>query len=215
MKPVSNRVSILSCASLAFASALAFVGCATSKEPTYFALATAPRAGDSASSSSSAPALIELRRPGIAGYLDRADIVTKIKDHQLQIDSDQRWAEPLGDMIGRVVAQDLSSRLGGSQIFLESGAISAVPEVIVAMDVQTFDVGSDGQVTLATQVVIETPNGQTPPRAKRFELKGRPDSGSTSALVATMSTLLGSLSDGIAALLVQRPVAEVARKPSP
>jgi uncharacterized lipoprotein YmbA len=187
------RYLVIALSLMALVSALA---CSGSKEPTYFALASRP-----AQSQAGAPPLIELRRPGIAGYLDRADIVTKVKDYQLKIDTNERWAEPLGDMVGRVLAQDLSTRLGESQVFVESGAISALPDAIVAIDVQTFDVGSDGQVTLIAQVVIETPGSKAATRAKRFTLHANPTADNTSALIASMSTLVADLSDGIAAML--------------
>ncbi len=178
---------------------IAVAGCGASKEPAYFALAARPAPAAQAG----APPLIEVRRPGIAGYLDRADIVTRVQDYRLQIETAERWAEPLGDMIGRVLAQNLASRLGESQVFVESGAISAIPGAIVAVDIQTLDAGSDGQVTLVAQVVVETPGAPRATRARRFTLHSRPASSSTAALVASMSALVAELSDGVATMLRQ------------
>ena len=199
-------------------------GCLSSKEPAYYALA--PNAG-SVAGGGSAPALVELRRPSLAGYLDRADIVTRVEDYRLRVATLERWAEPLGDMVGRVLGQDLANRLPGTQLFVEAGAISAVPEAIVAVEIQTFERNGDGEVSLVAQVVIERPSSAesaapqplasaVPPglppsvaprpktadgTAKRVSVKAKPKNGSTEALVATMSDLTGQLADQIAALL--------------
>ncbi len=179
------------------ASALALLAaCGGSKEPTYFALAPRIHAAEAG-----APTLIEVRRPGLAGYLDRPEIVKTVKDYRLQLETGERWAEPLGDMIGRVIASDLSSRLEGSQIFVENGAISAIPEAVVAIDVQMFDAGADGALRLVAEVVIEARSDPKLTRAKHFALQAHLESGSTAALVAGMSTLLAELADGIAAML--------------
>ena len=180
-------------------SLLLAAGCSASKEPTYFTLASSP-----ATSRGGAPALIELRRPAVAGHLDRADVVRRVKDYKLDISTNDRWAEPLGDMVGRVLAQDLASRLGESQLFVENGAISSLPDVIVAVNVQTFERGADDDVVLVAQVVLDVPRTRQPVRAKRFELRNKSGGGSTQELVASMSTLLGQLADGVAEMLRQR-----------
>lgn len=179
-----------------FVLALALTACGGSKEPAYYALAAR-----SASPHAGAPPLIELRRPGIAGYLDRADIVKRVAGYRLDVDSDERWAEPLADMVGRVVANNLSSRLTGTQVFQESGAISAVPNAILAIDILELDATDDGNLTLVATVAIETPNAPSSARVQRFTLSGRPASSDTAGMVAAMSDLLGKLADGIVDLL--------------
>ena len=68
--------------------------------------------------------------------------------YQLTLNGGERWASPLGDMIGRALAEDLSSRLPGSSVFTSSGAISADPNATVEVDIQRFDAASTGPVTL-------------------------------------------------------------------
>ena len=43
---------------------------------------------------------IELRRIGLAGYLDRPEIVRSAADYRLRVTDRERWGEPLGGMIG-------------------------------------------------------------------------------------------------------------------
>lgn len=182
-----------------FVLALLLTGCGSSREPAYYALAPRP-----ATARTGAPALVELRRPGIAGYLDRSDIVKGVASYRLKVDSDERWAEPLSDMVGRVVADDLSSRLQGTQVFQESGAISLVPNVVLAIDVLKLDATDDGDLTLIATVAVEVPNTPNAGRVQRFTLRGHPASSDTAGMVGAMSDLLGKLADGIVDLLVAR-----------
>ena len=175
-------------------------GCGTSREPSYFALE--PRAG---SARAGAPKLVELRRPSVAGYLDRADIVTRVKDNQLKLDTGDRWAEPLPEMISRVLVRDLATRLGGSHVFMESGAIAAEPDAAVAVDVLAFHPDGDGRLRLVAQVAVEAAGASPTTKVETFELsRPLPPVSDTSSLVDAMSGLLADLSDRIADLLRQR-----------
>ncbi len=171
-------------------------GCGSSKEPTLYSLASRP-----GQQQAGAPRLVELRRPGIAGYLDRSVIVTKVASYKLRMDADERWAEPLGDMIGRVLQQDLSTRLAESNVFVEAGAISAVPDAIVSVDITRFDAADDGRVTLQAQVIVERLGTARKQTARALSFNAVPKNGDTGELVATMSNLVSDLSDALAAML--------------
>jgi uncharacterized protein len=147
----------------------------------------------------SAPArVIEVVRPGLAGYLDRSDIVVKNAGYRLQLTSGARWAEPLGDMIGRVVAQDISQRLPGSSVYAESGAIGADPELRVELNVQRFDQTGDGVVRLIGEVAIEQGRGHRLLHTRQLDVQGQAQPGNVAALAAAMSGLLGQVADQVA-----------------
>jgi uncharacterized lipoprotein YmbA len=175
---------------------LAALGCGSSPNTIYYAMAStrgAPQAGW--------PHLIQLRRPALAGYLDRDEIVSRVVAYRLQVASGESWSEPLGDMIGRLVGEDLSERLPGSIVFTEASPISADPDAVVSLDIQRFDVGADGAVVLLAEFTLERPPSHTAFRSRRVELRMRPSDSGTAALVGTMSALLGQLADEVAAEL--------------
>ena len=141
--------------------------------------------------------VIELRRPGLAGYLDRPDIVLRDAGYQLSVNSQLRWAEPIGDMIGRVLTQDISQRLPSSTVFSETGAITADATLRVEVDIVRFDQGEDGRLTLVAEAALEAGRSHAPLRARHIVLQA--DAGAGAAgLVAAMSTLLGELADRVA-----------------
>ena len=173
---------------------LALSGC-TSPEPAYFTLAPVPgtpRPGG--------PKLVELQRPGLAGYLDRPGIVRADSAFQLNVAANERWGEPLGDLIGRILAEDLNQRLPGSSVFTSAGSISAQPDARVELDVQRFDADATGNVVLLAQVAVS--RGRRANAATRtVRLTQRPASPATRDLVAAMSTVLGGLADTLAGML--------------
>jgi uncharacterized lipoprotein YmbA len=142
--------------------------------------------------------VIELRRPGLAGYLDRPDIVLSNAGYQLSVNSQLRWAEPIGDMIGRILTQDLSQRLPSSTVFSETGAITADPSLRIEVDILRFDQGADGRVTLVAQAALEAGRSHTPLRTRHITLQADPGGPGAPPLVAAMSTLLGELADRLA-----------------
>jgi uncharacterized lipoprotein YmbA len=169
------------------------VAACSSPDPTYYTLQVAPGAPVPGG-----PATIEIRRPGLAGYLDRSDVVLKSADYRLDVNSQLRWAEPLGDMIGRVLAQDLGQRLPGTAVFSQSGAITADPSMRVEVDILTFDADASGTVTLAAELAIERGTTHQPLAARHVSLTAQPAGPGAAAQAAAMSSLLGQLADQVA-----------------
>jgi uncharacterized lipoprotein YmbA len=157
--------------------------------------------------------LIKLRRPAIAGYLDRAEIVSRVSDHRLRVASGDSWGEPLADMTGRVFAEDLAGRLSGSVVFTELSPISAAPDAVVSLDIQRFDVAGDGTLNLRAEVSVERGVDHAVVGVRTVDLSLRPSSGTTTALVAGMSDLVAQLADQVAPYLVAAPGGEPVARP--
>jgi uncharacterized lipoprotein YmbA len=174
---------------------VATAGCA-SPDSTFYTLQPVPGTATAQGALATARS-VEVRRPGLAGYLDRSDVVLRDADYKLGLKETQRWAEPLGDMIGRVLTEDLSQRLPQSNVFGEGGAISADADVRVEVDIQRFDADATGTVTLAAQVALEAGRTHQPIATRHVVLTATPASAGAGALAATLSTLLGQLADTI------------------
>ncbi|RYY14966.1 MAG: membrane integrity-associated transporter subunit PqiC [Alphaproteobacteria bacterium] len=171
---------------------LALTGC-SSPDPSFYTLA--PIRGTPIPGG---PKLVELRRPGIAGYLDRSEIARSNSPYQLKLNSAERWGEPFGDMLGRVLAEDLNSRLAGTSVFTSAGAISADAGARVEIDIQRFDADAGGQIVLVAQVAITRDRNRSEPITSSLRLSETPASGSTADYVAAMSRALAAASERIA-----------------
>ena len=193
-------------------------GCGSSPEPIFYALSPtrsviqaqapapaqpSPQAGarQPGAAQAGAPHAIRIRRPGLAGYLDRPEIVRRVVEFRLGVASNERWGEPLDMMVARVLAEDIQQRVPGASVFTAEGAITADPDATVEVDVQRFDVGETGEVNLVAQVAVERGATHTAAATQAVRLGARPRADTTAALVSTMSDLLGQMADQIAAML--------------
>jgi uncharacterized lipoprotein YmbA len=177
--------------------ALLLSGCA-SPNPGYYTLRTVPgpvRPGG--------PATVEIRRVGLAGYLDRNAIIRDNNGLQLNVAPNEVWGEPLGDLITGKLAEDLTQRLPGSTVFTEQGAISANAAATVEVNVQRFDAEPDGSVILLAQAAVEDGQGHNPTATRTIRVEEHPASQATADYVAALSTALGALSDQLAQMLVK------------
>jgi uncharacterized protein len=145
-------------------------------------------------------ATIEVRRPSIAGYLDRREIVLGVRDEQLELARDSHWAEPLDAMIGRVLAADLALRLPKSQVLTDLSSLGVVPGVRIDTEVQRFELGADGLV-LRAMVVIRRGAESSPAHLETVELVDRAAGHDSPAVVAALNGLLGKLADRVASSL--------------
>jgi len=178
---------------------LLLVGCA-SPNPVLYTLAVVPGAV-----LTGAPHAIQVRRIGLAGYLDRPGIVRSTSDYQLQIANDDRWGEPLGGLLLRVLDQDLAQRLPGSSVYSDSGAISADPDAVVEIDLQRFDANAKGTIIISAQASVRPGDHSDRAQTRPIRLEVTPRSGATSDYVAALSQGLGQIADIIAGMASQQP----------
>jgi uncharacterized lipoprotein YmbA len=178
--------------------ALACAACGSSPDPVYYAM----RAVDPATPRHRAWAhLIEVRKVGLPGYLDRTEIVRKVAHYRLGIAGGQSWSEPLTAMLGRLLSTDLANRLEGSFVFSEASPISTAPDAVVGVDIQRFDCGDDDTLVMDAEVSVEKAPAHTIVFTKRVALQTRVGASDTTALVAAMSSQVGQLADVIAVAL--------------
>jgi uncharacterized lipoprotein YmbA len=182
------------------ASALASAGCASSPEPQFYTLF--PHDGRTWEGE---PLEVQLRRPGLPGYLDRPQIVRHEQPGKIEFSGADCWGAPLDGMVGSILAQNLAQRLPGASVYGESGAISSAPDVLVEVDIQRFELTERGDVELVAQVALHWPKTEAPARLERYTSSRSPADRSTTRLVTEMSELLAELANSIARSLRAGP----------
>jgi uncharacterized protein len=174
---------------------LTLTACASSPPTRFFALDPVSSSASQSGQSTAKPVKIDAVH--IPPALDRESMVRGESGNQLQISSQDRWAGDLGEMIRRVLTQDLSSRLpSGTVIAPESPAPPAARGLVV--DILTFQPQGSGEVALdADWTLLE--GTQSNPVLRRSVHLTAPAAASAQDEAAAMSTLLGQLADHIAA----------------
>lgn len=145
---------------------------------------------------SGGPHAITLRQVSLARYLERPQIVRSSQQYRLDVQANDWWGEPLAAMVGRVLGEDLTQRLTGTQVFNEAGAISPDSDTRIEVNVLRMDADASGAVVLDAQVAIAGPTGE--PTAHTVHLTARPTDASLEAQVAATSQAVGQLADAIA-----------------
>ena len=167
-------------------------------DPTLYTLAAQPGTPVAASARVRS---VELRRIGVAGYLDRPGIVRSPTAYRLDVTQNSRWAAPIGQMLERTVADDLMTRMPGVTVFTESGAISMQPDRVVKVDIQRLDADPSGDVVLQAQVAVFDGMAGSAATIRSFQTSQRPASMAVEDQVAAMSVAVGALADEIAGML--------------
>jgi hypothetical protein len=176
---------------------LTLAACASSPPTRFFALDPTSSAAPAA-----APAVADATKPvkidavHLPPALDRNSMVLGESANQLQISSQDRWAGDLGEMIRRVLTQDLANRLpGGMVIAPDSPAPPSARGLVV--DILTFQPQGTGEVVLDADWTLLEGTQSNPVLRRSVHLTGAA-AASSQGEAAAMSTLLGQLADSIA-----------------
>lgn len=135
---------------------LALAACGTTAPARFYTLS-------STATVASAPALnvsVVVGPTSIPATVDRPEFVTTRGSNSVDVDSFNRWAEPLNDGVARVVAGDLQALLGGSTVAVAPLANFAAT-YRVTLRVQRFESTLGASVLIdAVWVVRKEPNGE-------------------------------------------------------
>jgi hypothetical protein len=173
---------------------LTLAGCASSPPTRYFALD--PAAPGSPATDQTAGKPVKVDAVHIPPALDRDSMVRGESDNQLQISAQDRWAGDLGEMIRRVLTQDLAQRLpSGMVVAPQSPAPPSARGLVV--DILTFQPQAGEVVLDADWTLLQ--GTQSNPVLRRSAHLTAPGASSAQGQAQAMSTLLGQLADGIAA----------------
>jgi uncharacterized protein len=147
-----------------------------------------------------APKVIALRQIGVARYLERSQIVRSSENYRLDVLSNDWWGEPLSAMLSRVLVDELSQRLPGSTVYAETGAVSVSADATIELNVNRMDLDASGTLVLQAQAAIGL-KGRSAPLTRSFHFEVPPPNGGVAGEVAAISTAVGQLADGLAAML--------------
>lgn len=189
-----------------FRRALAVLGmtvtlaaCSSSPPPALYTIA--PISGAPVSG---APKVVLLQQITLARYLERQQIVRSSENYRLDVMSNDWWGEPLGAMLGRVLVEELGQRLPGSTVLGENGGISSSPDVTVELNILRLDKDTAGNVILQAQAGVAF-KGRGAPALRAFRFSVSPSTPDVDGEVAAISTAVGQLADGLAAMLPASP----------
>ena len=172
---------------------LTLAACASSPPTRFFALD--PTSAAAPAAASGAPVKIDAVH--IPPALDRNSMVRGESDNQLQISSEDRWAGDLGEMIRRVLTQDLAGRLPGDMVIAPDSPAPPNARGIV-IDILTFQPQATGEVVLDADWTLLEGTHSNPVLRRSVHLTGSA-AASAQGEAAAMSMLLGQLADSIAA----------------
>lgn len=198
----SRRTMRRHAASLGLALVMATGLSACGSDPTLYSIAPVPGVAQSGG-----PVVVEVRTPVVAASLDRDEIVRQDKDYKLGMAKGNAWSEAIGDMIGRVLTQDLAQRLPGTTVFAQNDAVSTKPLAFVELTVTAFNADQKGNASLVGSLSIHGDKpGIGPNLTVPVQLQAPLDNARASTLVAGLSTLTGQLADQAAQKIRALPV---------
>jgi uncharacterized lipoprotein YmbA len=134
--------------------------------------------------------------------LDRSNIVTRTDANRLDISEYHRWAGNLGEILPRVMGENLAQILSPTPVVVYPWAGMAVPSHRVALDIIRFDGVRGDRIVLMANWSISGPNGSATPRIGRSRVEEPIASIGYDDYVAAQSRALATLSREIADALV-------------
>jgi uncharacterized lipoprotein YmbA len=137
-------------------------------------------------------------RVELPGDLDRDSFVTRVGPNRLNVSDTDRWAGPFDEMIQRVLASDLSSRLPAGMVLAPGDPIPASGARTVKLTIRQFMGDANGHVVLEADWSLLAGNPPKPELIRHEQLFDNAASNHPSAIVATMGHLLARLADRIA-----------------
>lgn len=195
--PSTAQRPVLRCL-LWLSAALLTVGCSSSPPVRLYQL----RAEPMVSASSPAPTGTGLRWAvgpvSLPDYLDRDAIVRPVARAGLSADGSQRWAEPLRDVVPRLLSADLARLRGTEQVWRAPAPAGAGVERVLRVEFQRFDAREDGRtVVLQARWMLIDPSARVPARVHESRLEAPCDDPSTDALAAAHRQALWLLAQDI------------------
>ena len=176
--------------------ALALASCGSSPKTHYFTLAAAP--GTQTTAAIAAP--VTVAAVHVPPSLDRREMMRRTGANTVDIDEQDRWTAPLGEMTRRVLSRDLATRLPPGKLVPPD---APAPPHVAQITVSIADFGPDGTGKVRLDGSWSLLEGGQGKLVLRRDIALAIDSAAAggSGEAAAMSQLLGQLADRIAEAL--------------
>lgn len=184
--------------SLLIALILVLAACASSPPSRFYTLDPAP----ARVTRPAAGLVLQVAAVHIPAELDRQEMVRESAPETLQMSDRDRWGAPLAEMMRRVLAQDLATRLTGSTV-LAPEALPPPGTRVLVVDVLRFDAGPSGEVRFEGSWSELAARSGKPLLTRHVRLTAPARRGGYRGQAAAMSGLLGRLADRIASSLAR------------
>lgn len=178
------------------AAACMSLGPAGSQDTRYYLLepVSAPD-GPKTAPALSADTVIGVGPVTLASYLDRPQIVTRLRGNRIRVDEFNRWGEPLRDAVTRVLMDNMSLMAGDQRVVAFPWKRSQKITVQVLVSVSGFEADADGAVTLRARWQLLAGDGERLGE-RRTEIT-RASGSDYGQVAAAMSSLLSDLAGEI------------------
>ncbi len=187
---------------IALLAAVVFSGCsAFSPRPErtrFVLLAPATPAGPSLSSLAIGLGPVQLPQ-----YLDRPELVIRTSPNSFDLSDTDRWAEPLADNFRSVLASDLRTQLGTSNIVQYPWYAGTRLDYVVRIQVEQFDADKTGTAELVTRWDLRTPKNDQVLASHESQFSHPANSRGGDAVAAALSADLAELGEQIASAIAQ------------
>jgi uncharacterized lipoprotein YmbA len=181
-------------------------------ESRFYLLTPSPATGTPPASSRGL--VIGLGPTKMPDYLLRSEIGTRVSANRMVYADHHRWAEPLERNFNRVVAENLSSRLGTAQVITLPSYLPIAVNYEVPLEILHFEQDEKGVVQLAARWAIRNPANGKFLVTRESGFSEAAAGSDTESAVAALSLVVGKLSEEIAGEIVQLSAAPEHEKPS-
>jgi uncharacterized lipoprotein YmbA len=179
-------------------------GCAGSSKPSeFYLLRSLPASQNTVSTTQESGSPSVLIGPvTLPAYLDRSQIVTLARNHQLILDEFTRWAEPLQDNFYRVLVENLSLLLNTPKVYAFDRRGSMPTDFQIVIDVTRFDTtASENAYLTAFWTVVSKKNNNIHLMQRKSVFHAKVSSTSLKGAVDAQNRTLTEFSHEIATAL--------------